>query len=613
MKKIFLLPVIVFWLFFWHLLAPKALAAAQFSSRYNINYEVEQNGVTSVTYQVNITNLTTEYYVSEYDLTIPSPKIQEIIAADRKGKILPQVGSSEDETKIHLVFNDKAVGKGNVLSFALSYKSSEIAKKNGRIWEVILPPKSNNPEIAEYNIHLEVPPSFGKPVYLSPEPNSGLTWTMEKLKSGVVVAFGDYQLFNFKLSYHLANPKIFPIYTEITLPSDNTYQRVQFEKIEPTPVSVREDEDGNWLARYDLSPGQKVDVLVSGVVKISPFPDLSYRRKDENLNKYLMGQKFWEVADGDIKKLAQQLKTPEEIYDYVVSTLKYDYQRAKEGGQRIGAKDVLKNPEKAICMEFTDLFVTLSRSAGIPAREVDGFAHTTNSKLRPLSLEKDILHSWVEFWDEKQKVWVMVDPTWGATTGGIDYFQKLDFNHFALAIRGISSELPLPAGAYKLDGEEGKDVDVEFALGDWVEQSSQYEVVWNLPKWGITGFNLKGFAQIKNSGSTAIYDKPVTIDSDPSGVVKNENFNLALAPGETEKLNLSFEKKSWFESFNGSLFLTIDGKTFSAPFEIKSLGWTIISCLSALCFLTAAVFATLKLLRRRKKPPEIKNDEQVKN
>ncbi len=30
----------------------------------------------------------------------------------------------------------------------------------------------------------------------------------------------------------------------------------------------------------------------------------------------------------------------------------------------------------------------------------------------------------------------MIDPTWGATTGGVDYFETLDFDHFAFVVKG---------------------------------------------------------------------------------------------------------------------------------------------------------------------------------
>jgi hypothetical protein len=126
----------------------------------------------------------------------------------------------------------------------------------------------------------------------------------------------------------------------------------------------------------------------------------------------------------------------------------------------VGALD---NPDSAVCLEFTDLFIALARSAGIPAREVDGYAHTENERQRPLSLEEDILHAWPEYYDYERQTWVMVDPTWGKTTGGVDYFDTFDFDHIAFVIKGEDSVYPVPAGGYKSStGPRTRDISVSF-------------------------------------------------------------------------------------------------------------------------------------------------------
>jgi hypothetical protein len=58
--------------------------------------------------------------------------------------------------------------------------------------------------------------------------------------------------------------------------------------------------------------------------------------------------------------------------------------------------------------------------------------------------------------------WIPVDPTWGHTSGGINYFDQLDLNHIVFAINGDSSQRPYPAGSYKLTESNNKDVTVTF-------------------------------------------------------------------------------------------------------------------------------------------------------
>jgi len=61
-------------------------------------------------------------------------------------------------------------------------------------------------------------------------------------------------------------------------------------------------------------------------------------------------------------------------------------------------------------MEFTDLFIALSRAAGIPAREINGFAYTDDIRLRPLDLVTDMLHAWPEYYDEEKESGHLLTP-----------------------------------------------------------------------------------------------------------------------------------------------------------------------------------------------------------
>src|SRR5690606_7935727 len=123
--------------------------------------------------------------------------------------------------------------------------------------------------------------------------------------------------------------------------------------------------------------------------------------------KYLASQPFWELNSREVKEAVKDLKDAQEIYEYVVNTLSYNYGKVTGDNVRIGAKGALQDPENAVCLEFTDLFVALARSKGIPARSIEGYAYTQNETLRPLSLIKDVLHAWPEYYDDKKQAWIM--------------------------------------------------------------------------------------------------------------------------------------------------------------------------------------------------------------
>jgi len=109
-----------------------------------------------------------------------------------------------------------------------------------------------------------------------------------------------------------------------------------------------------------------------------------------------------------------------------------------------------------------------------------------------LSLVSDVLHSWPEYYDVGQKLWIPIDPTWANTTGGVNYFDKLDYNHIALSIHGQASTYPYPAGFYKKAGKNSKDVRVEFSDTFPAPASQQLAVSYAFPPSVSSGFAAKG-------------------------------------------------------------------------------------------------------------------------
>lgn len=277
----------------------------------------------------------------------------------------------------------------------------------------------------------------------------------------------------------------------------------------PKPTDVKIDADGNWIAVYTLSARQRVDVTVVGTVQIfasyRPFPKPS----DVTLSSNLKETQYWQVNDPKIKALAAELKTPKAIYDYVSQTLKYDFARVTPNVQRFGAVKALENPTQAICMEFTDLFIAIARAAGTPAREINGYAYTENPQLQPLSLVADVLHAWPEYYDKAKGAWIPIDPTWGSTTGGVDYFSKLDLRHFAFVIHGNDSVKPFPPGSYKLGVNPQKDVFVSF--GKLPQERNSVPKLFASVIRNIPFFSFIYSVKIENPGPAAIYNLYPTV------------------------------------------------------------------------------------------------------
>ncbi len=501
-------------LVFTFILPQNAQAAPNFTTDYNVTYTVAESGLTHALLIVTLTNTTTQYYASSYKMQLGFDNITNVHVSDPEGPINPVIRENDDGYTIDLTFNKKAVGLGSSLKFNITFDTSTIAKKFGKIWEINIPGISNANDFAGFTVDVKTPASFGESTYIKPkQPNNALTFTKEQLgKSGISIAFGKSQIYAFHITYHLRNTNVYPIKTEIALPPSTNYQDVFLTNITPQPSNVYQDKDGNWLAQYKLLPSQKMDVAVLGKAEVRLTPKEQLLSQSE-LADYVTEKPNWQSKSAEIKELAGELKTPQAIYQYVINTLKYDFSRVTQDKPRLGAVNALKNQNSAVCREFTDLFIALARAAGIPAREIDGYAYTENSKQRPLSLVRDILHAWPEYYDSEKKTWIMVDPTWGSTTGGVDYFSVLDFDHFAFVVKGEDSTYPVPAGGYKYaEDKNSKDVQVTFA-DDLPEKTVDFQIATTIPKEVIAGLPISGQVIITNMGSIIIPSQVLGISS----------------------------------------------------------------------------------------------------
>lgn len=516
-------------------------SAGEFATDFDVTYRVKDTGITEVTNKITLTNVFSNLYATSYSIILDSITPQNIKAYDANGPLNVNKIVNDKTTTIEIKFNDTVVGKDKSRTFWISFEESSFAIRTGEVWEVSIPRLSENAEFASYYISLEVPESFGQEAYISPTPRDSTTsdgylkfkFNKDDVeKTGITAGFGQFQVFNFTLNYHLENPLSRESQTEITLPPDTAFQKMHYTNLSPRPSSMEIDSDGNWIAKYNLKSRERVDVTANGFVQIfaslRPFPKPSQESLSENLTE----QTYWETTNTDILNKAKELKTPKEIYNFVSSQLKYDYNRVKPNVERLGAAKALLSPESAICMEFTDLFIAISRAAGIPAREVNGFAYTENPEIQPLSLVNDVLHAWPEYYDKELGAWIPVDPTWGSTTGGVDYFSKLDLRHFAFVMHGKSSTKPYPAGSYKLGSNPQKDVFVSFGSLP-AERNSKIKIDAYLEGW-IPLVSNKLDVVITNPGPSALYNMQPRVFFDNKEVATNGSVDVLL-PFQTYK------------------------------------------------------------------------------
>jgi len=554
MKKI--IPFLVFFLFF--IIRP-AVYASDFTADYDLDYSISPTGSTVVTQKVSLTNNKTNLYPKQYAITIDTTNIKNVIAYDNKGMITPSISQKDGKTEISLKFNDQVVGVGKILPFELRYEQGDIAEKHGSIWEVNISGIENDPTIGTYTVNLRTPPGFGPNAYTKPTPESGRKWVKRQMiQGGISAAYGEKQEFTADLSYDLENTKLTNALYEIALPPDTSFQQIQILSIDPKPKDTKLDPDGNWMATFELEGSQKLRVSAKLAIATFIKPREDFKAKDIILTEYLKSQPFWDTENPIIKKIADTFTTPKEIFDFVTLTLFYNYDRTKEPFKRYGAVDSLKNPKDALCSEFTDLFVTLARAAGIPAREAVGYAYTTNTKLRPITNYGDILHSWPEYYDSQMKLWIPVDPTWEKTTKGIDYFDILDFNHIAFVLHGVASDYPYPAGSFKQGSIPRKNVNIIFAEKAMKEEKTSLKTTIVIPSQVALGTTLNGLVTIQNTSGSSINDVQISIYSEPFNFTSTKKEPY-IPPYGTITIPLSIQTAGLIPKEKGKILVTTNG------------------------------------------------------
>ena len=186
------------------------------------------------------------------------------------------------------------------------------------------------------------------------------------------------------------------------------------------------DENGNKIIRFkldDIEEGLFSEVSVDCIVNINEFiiktPDLlpqNYDLNDSDIKKYTESEKFIDCDSAKIIDAANTItageqdpfKKAELLYDFVVKRLDYDYERMNEKSFKISDASDILNWDKGVCTDYSLLYASLCRAAGIPCKFIVGLS------LRSISSEKNGISSMSHAWNEIKLPgygWIPVDIT----------------------------------------------------------------------------------------------------------------------------------------------------------------------------------------------------------
>jgi hypothetical protein len=525
-------------------------------------YTISDAGDAKVSYRITLTNNTASVFVSEYLVDINTNHLKNLSVTDGAGNNLPYtLDQSEATTFMAVSFNQPVVGKDKSQTINITYTSTDISQAIGNILHLNIPPIMNPEKYHTHQVSIIVPVRFGKPSILSSPPTSlnadqaltQLLYTKEQLTGhGLQAIFGEKQDYDVTLRYELYNPTITPVETQIALPPDTNYQQIFIKGIEPQPLSLTPDHDGNWLATFKIQPKQTLSVTANLAVRLFAQPIRQSVFSHLSPEAYLGAQKYWEIDSDLVKERAAKTTTAREIYDYLVGNFAYNYARIdNQTTTRLGAEASLTQPDNSLCLEFSDTFIALARANQIPARLLTGYALSQNQSLKPVSLVQDTLHAWPDFYNGS--IWQAIDPTWGSTTGGINYFDTLDFNHIVFSIMGSSSEQPFPAGYFQ---DPSRSVSVTIATEEPVE-IVDFEASLILPLLTKLGLTQSAKIQLVNRSNIAFHKEPVRLTTPDS-------FNIPiLLPSDS----MTFPVKLPSNTNQGTLSLSIYGQNYDLTFQ----------------------------------------------
>jgi transglutaminase-like putative cysteine protease len=424
-----------------------------------------------------------------------------------------------------------------------------------------------------------VPERFGSPTIVEPARYTQdlvgganvIRFTNVGQSTGISLLFGDRQMYDVALHYHIDNSSQNVAMAQVALPPDTAWQTIRFTDMNPQPSRIFLDSDGNWIGEFRVAGQAQAEISARAMVTVWALPRPDYLNTVPVLPEpYWRATPYWDTNNATIKAMAGKIHSPEDVYRLVVDTLQYNYHRfdtpSGTNTARRGAAGALADPSDAVCQEFTDVFVTLARAAHIPARRITGYAVVQNSRLRPLSLVADVLHAWPEYYDTARQLWVPTDPTWADTTGGVDYFHKFDLRHIAFAIQGMNDQKPLPAGMYKISGQEQKDVEVKV-LGEADPTASgsgslpllvERGAHW-VPRWGLP---TQETFTVRNNSGAARYNIPIAVGiTGEVELLSPAKLTIpVLLPWSDYTFTVQLNGHSWWRAQPATLHLFVDNQ-----------------------------------------------------
>jgi len=365
------------------------------------------------------------------------------------------------------------LGPGESVITKISYLHPELGERTGGVLDAYVPAFSKDYKFKtdsqeyKYSTKVKIPKNAGQESVVSIPPATRgtedeydtYTYNTDQLVGKTLwIQRGNKQVYKFEIDQQVVSTDTEDtgnLYEyQMVLPRDieelNVRQKVYYSSIEPAPISINQDSEGNMIGTFRM-PAQE-----NAVIKLSGYAEVSYKDKQDfsstgtladyptvlaNYSKYTKPAEYWEVSNSAINKVAEEIvgqnQNVSEImnltYSYVVS--KIDYSDIQKFGlnERKGALRTLTEGS-GVCMEYSDLYLTLLRNRKVATRAAFGYGYDSRT-----ASDKQEAHQWVQVFLPSSEEWMSVDVTWGESgnkvIGG-------DLNHFYTHVAADNPNTP---------------------------------------------------------------------------------------------------------------------------------------------------------------------------
>ena len=284
----------------------------------------------------------------------------------------------------------------------------DLATENGDVYDVdfFMKGTPEDMEVTRTDVHK----LNGKPYY-SWKQAKDKTWYTVPVKSSSNDLLGVIEgTDRFTFNYDVTLPELSgPAKIWIPIAQNDNYQTIDILELQ-TPVThemIQEEDNGNTILYMELMPehsNQEINIKYQVVRQEKP----AYWQVDSDTLKYLaaapflpVGDRFGTIADEVINKAQANspLTKARALYDYIIDAMRH----ANEGIYGTGDANYACDSKSGNCTEFHSFFISLARSAGIPARFAVGAAIPSERNEGGV----DGYHCWAEFYAEGK--WWPVD------------------------------------------------------------------------------------------------------------------------------------------------------------------------------------------------------------